>query len=97
MVKKKFITFILGIVLIFTSVFSFLFIVTKSEHSHVDNECHICLEIQTCIKFLNSISNAGVLSIFILGLLFLIYRINRATNDLRKFSTLVSLKVKLLI
>ncbi len=97
MVRKNLITLILCVVLSFTTFFSFLFIATNTEHTHVGNACHTCLEIHTCISFLNSISSAGALSLLILGLLLFIYHRNCPTKDLRRFSTLVSLKVKLVI
>lgn len=97
MVRKNLITLILCVVLSFTTFFSFLFIATNTEHNHVGNACHTCLEIHTYISFLNSISSAGALSLLILGLLILMYHRNCSTKDLRKFSTLVSLKVKLVI
>lgn len=97
MVRKNLITLILCVVLSFTTFFSFLFIATNTEHNHVGNACHTCLEIHTCISFLNSISSAGALSLLILGLLILMCHWNCSTKDLRKFSTLVSLKVKLVI
>lgn len=97
MVKKKFITFILCVVLFFTTFFSFLFIATKSEHTHVGKECHICLEIHTCRTFLNTISSAGWVTIALFGLLFIQCYIIYCKNDFRRISTLVSLKVKLVI
>lgn len=97
MVKKNLITLILCVVLSFTTYFSFLYIATNTEHTHVGKECHICLEIHSCISFINSISSSGALSLFIFGLLLFIYRKNRCTKEIRRFSTLVSLKVKLVI
>ena len=97
MVRKNLITLILCVALTFTTFFSFLYIATNTEHTHVGNQCHICLEIHTCISLLKSICSAGVLSLLILGLLLSIYHRTCPSKDLRRFSTLVSLKVKLVI
>lgn len=97
MVKKNFITFILCVVLIFTTFFSFLYIATKSEHTHAGKECPICLEIHTCRTFLNSISNAGWLSTALFVVLFIRCHSDNCKNTFRRFTTLVSLKIKLVI
>lgn len=94
--RKNIITLSVCALFICTLLFSFLFIATNSEHTHVSDNCHICVDIHQYKTLLNSIFNAGTLYIVIHTLFFITGWVRRFKQTIRSFLTPVLLKVRLL-
>lgn len=92
--KKNSIRSILCILIAIIIAFSFVYVNSKGDHICIGEQCHVCIELNTCKLFLRNLFYCAVfivLSIYIYGSL---KKIKIDTNPINK-PTPVSLKVKL--
>lgn len=95
-IKKIFILLICCTILMFSVIFSTVFIAENSVHNCHHENCDVCVQIATCIDLLR-VTSAGIVAIIIYNL----FPFTRENKLLYKHSyihhdTLVSLKIKLL-
>lgn len=93
--KKRIAALIIALAMVFTMVFSALFIVRNAGHKCSETECGVCAQISCCISNLNNITpkpETGWDSAFISFALVLIIG---AVLCVKRQKTLTELKIKL--
>lgn len=93
--RNRIISLVLSAVMIFSLLFSALFVVEDAEHSCVGHDCQICTQISTCLNLFNNISpKPSALSVLAVLLFAVVFSIG-FTKESDSFKTLVGLKIKL--
>ena len=97
MKKNEFLYFVLCLLICAGLVFSYSFIATEFNHECSAEECHICLEIEACLKAISDIACGVFAACTSIKVVLHILELCKAENKGRSVSTLVSLKIKLTI
>ena len=93
--KKRIISLIVAVAVIFVMLYSALFIVSHAEHDCVGENCPICYQISVCENTLKNLSLAVCAVAFAAAFTYTLCRSISACADVTPSYTLVSLKVKL--
>lgn len=97
MMKRRLTALSVSIIVCLCVLFSCTFLAKESRHDCGKPECHICVEIQACNTLLNSMIDALLMTVSLLGIVYCLVKVFNSIQLASKDKTLVSLKVKLTI
>ena len=93
--KKRIISLIVAVAVIFVMLYSVLYIAAEANHDCVGENCPICYQISVCENTLKNLSLAVCAVAFAAAFTYTLCRSISACADVTPSYTLVSLKVKL--
>ena len=93
--KKKIITLLLAVAVLFVMLYSALFIAAHADHDCVGENCPICYQINVCKNTLKNLLLAVCTAAFAAAFTYTLCRCIHVRTDYAQRYTLVSLKVQL--
>jgi len=93
--KNKITSTFLCIIFCFIMFYSAAFVAKETQHECVGKECHVCVEVHSCLSFLTNMSHIAVMSSIFLSVIQNIMSVGHIADLLKQIPTLVTLKVKL--
>ena len=93
--KKRIISLVVAVAVIFVMLYSALYIAAEANHDCVGENCPICYQISVCENTLKNLSLAVCAVAFAAAFTYTLCRSISACSDFATSCTLVSLKVKL--